>query len=217
MEQIVSGVGVLDKSLSILGVLEQDPCGLAELTVRTGLPRATAHRLAVALEQHGMVRRDVRGDFCLGPRLLGLAQAAQAALPLAELAGPILEELRAATSESVQLFVREGDVRVCIRSLDSLHELRTIVRPGARLPLGIGSAGRILAGEQTKTGWIATVAERASGVASVSAAVLGADGVSIAAVSVSGPIERLGRTPGKAHGAAVVFAAQELGLRIRQV
>lgn len=215
MESIVSGVGVLDKSLSILNALEDNPCGLSELTIRTGLPRATAHRLAVALEIHGLLRRDARGDFCLGPRLLGLAQAAQAALPIAELAGPVLERLRSKTSESVQLFVREGEVRVCLRSLESLHELRTIIRPGARLPLGVGSAGRILVGQSTRNGWISSVAERAPGVASVSAAVLGADGIALAAVSVSGPIGRLGRSPGKLLGTPVVDAAEDLGERIR--
>ena len=81
---------------------------------------------------------------------------------------------------------------------------------GARLPLGIGSAGRILVAPTTaraRVAWVESVEEREPGVASVSAPVLGRDGSVIAAVSISGPIERLSRQPGKRFGHAVVDAA----------
>jgi DNA-binding IclR family transcriptional regulator len=54
------------------------------------------------------------------------------------------------------------------------------------------------------------VAEREAGVASVSAPVLSPTGEVVAAISVSGPIERLGRSPGRLHATAVVAAAREL-------
>ena len=60
-------------------------------------------------------------------------------------------------------------------------------------------------------GWAASVAEREPGVASVSAPVFGPDEQVIAAISVSGPIERLTRSPGRRHAGAVVAAATELG------
>jgi DNA-binding IclR family transcriptional regulator len=65
-------------------------------------------------------------------------------------------------------------------------------------------------GEVGSRGWVESVAEREAGVASVSAPVLGAGGAVVAAVSVSGPIERLTRSPGRLHAAAVVAAAAEL-------
>jgi histidyl-tRNA synthetase len=51
---------------------------------------------------------------------------------------------------------------------------------------------------------------REAGVASVSAPVRGPNGKVIAAVSISGPIERLGRQPGRVHAAAVVATAARL-------
>jgi DNA-binding IclR family transcriptional regulator len=72
----VSGVGVLDKAMAVLGALEGRPASLSELVERTGLSRATAHRLAVALEDHGLVRRDDAGRFCLGLRLISLGHEA---------------------------------------------------------------------------------------------------------------------------------------------
>jgi DNA-binding IclR family transcriptional regulator len=208
----ISGVGVVDKVVAVLRALETNgPSSLLELQQATGLPRATAHRLATALEDHGLIRRDDEGHFALGWGLVSLGRAASAVLPLIELARPVLDSLRTKTGESVQLYVQEGDARRCLVSLESPHGLRWIVPEGSLLPLNAGSAGHVLSGERTdKHGWIQSVGEREAGVASVSAPVLNAQGNIIAAISVSGPIERLTRRPGERHGAAVVRAARSL-------
>jgi DNA-binding IclR family transcriptional regulator len=219
----VSGVGVLDKAFTVLDALEERPRSLAELVDATGLSRATAHRLATALEAHGLVRRDDDGRFALGARLIALGRAAADAVPLAAAAAEALERLRDITGESVQLYVRDGEQRICVAALQSPHGLRTIVPLGAALPIGVGSAGRLLAddgadpGAPGGPGWVASVGEREAGVASVSAPVRDASGRIVAAVSVSGPIERTTRQPGRRYGEAVVAAARrverEAGLR----
>jgi DNA-binding IclR family transcriptional regulator len=210
----LSGVGVLDKAMAVLTAVEAGPRSLVELMQATGLTRATAHRLAVALEAHGLVRRDDDGRFSLGLRLIGLGHAAAEALPGWLDARPALSWLQEQTGESVQLFVRDGDVRVCVESLEAPHELRTIVPVGARLPLELGSGGRVLR-SPAGGGWVESVAERQAGVASVSAPVVDPSGRVIAAVSVSGPIDRLTRTPGRRHGAAVVEAADRIAAALR--
>ncbi len=236
VEPIVSGVGVLDKAVALIGALDPAPLSLAELTARTGLSRATAHRLAVALEAHGLVRRDPDGRFALGLRLAGLGAAAAAQSPWWEVAWPVLVGLRDDTGESVQLFVRDGDRRVCVQSLESPHGLRWIVPVGAVLPLDKGSAGRVLSAQTAdllplahpptptdhtpnpyatesvpnrRRTWLESVEEREAGVASVSAPVVH-DGMILAAVSVSGPLERLSTSPGKRYGDRVVRAAAAL-------
>jgi DNA-binding IclR family transcriptional regulator len=208
----VSGVGVLDKSVAVLGAIEDRPLNLNELVEVTGFSRATAHRLAVALEHHGLVRRDDDGRFCLGVRLVALGRAAAEAIPLARAAGPALETLRDETGESVQLYVRDGDHRVCVAARESPHGLRTIVTMGASLPINQGSAGKILDGDEaaSRRGWAQSVGEREAGVASVSAPVRGADDRVLAAVSVSGPIERTTRQPGRKYADAVVEAAEQI-------
>jgi len=197
----VSGVGVVDKVVSVLDALEGGPLALTGLQGATGLPRATAHRLASALAVHGLVARDGAGRFLLGPRMQRR--------PLAEAAASALAALRDATGESVQLYVPEGDGRRCVVSLESPHSLRTIVPVGARLPLDRGSAGAVLAGGPAvaRRGWAQSVEEREPGVASVSAPVL-RDGTVVAAVSVSGPVERTTRQPGRRYAPAVVAAAR---------
>jgi DNA-binding IclR family transcriptional regulator len=100
-------------------------------------------------------------------------------------------------------------------SFESTHGLRWIVPEGALLPLSAGSAGHVLgAATIGKRGWIASVGEREAGVASVSAPVRTRDGVVRAAVSLSGPIERVSTDPGRKYGTAVVDAAAELAALI---
>lgn len=199
----VSGVGVLDKAALILDALEAGPLSLADLVATTGLSRPTAHRLAHALERHGLVGRDGSGRFLAGPRLAlrGLEGAAR----------PALEELRDVTGESVQLYLPRNGKRVCLLSLESPHSLRTIVAVGALLPLDRGSAGRVLRddGLVRRQGWAESVEEREKGVASVSAPVR-REGAVVAAVSVSGPVERTSRSPGRRYAQAVMAAARRI-------
>lgn len=211
---IVSGVGVLDKAMVVVRAVASEPLGLAGLQRATGLPRATAHRLAMALEAHGLLRRDALGRFELGPAMVALGRVALERFPLAELAAPALASLRDDTGESVQLFVRDGDRRRCLVSLESTHALRWIVREGASLPLEVGSAGRVLSGETGAAGWVDSVEEREPGVASVSAPVVDAAGAIVAAVSLSGPVERLSRDPGSRFGARVAETAAQVSSRL---
>jgi DNA-binding IclR family transcriptional regulator len=226
-----SGVGVLDKAALVLGALERGPLSLAALVEATGLARPTAHRLAVALEHHRLVGRDEAGRFVLGPRVQDLAAAAGGDR-LAGAAGPVLESLRDTTGESAQLFRRHGVERICVAAAERPSGLRDTIPVGATLTMQAGSAAQVLlAWEEAdrlhralvgarfnaaelaavrRRGWAQSVGQREAGVGSVSAPVRGATGRVVAAVSVSGPLERLTRQPGRLHAAAVQAAAASL-------
>jgi DNA-binding IclR family transcriptional regulator len=230
VDSLASGVGVLDKSVAVLAALaERGPLSLAGLVEATGLSRATAHRLAAALEVHRLVGRDGAGRYRLGLRLLGWAGAVSTKLGLVEAARPVLEALRDETGESAQLFVRDGDSRLCVAASERPSGLRDTVPVGAVLPIGRGSGGKVLlafgdaAGQSAvdpselettrRRGWAVSVAEREEGVCSVSAPVLDSGGRIHAALGVSGPINRLGRQPGKRLAGPVVAAARDLERR----
>jgi DNA-binding IclR family transcriptional regulator len=223
-----TGVGVLDRCVGLLDLLADGPQPLRSLALASRLPRPTAHRLLVALEAHRLVARDATGAFRLGPRLTELAAVAGPELDLASLAGPVLDRLHRTTGESVQLYVRSGDHRLCIAARDAGTGLRDSVPVGSLLPLGAGSGGKVLlawsgpdrhaelAGAPADElaavrgrGWAASVAEREPGVASVSAPVFSA-GALLAAVCVSGPVSRLGQQPGRKLSEPVTAAAAEL-------
>src|ERR1044072_8561197 len=137
----MSGVGVLDKAVVILAACV-DGASLAELVDRTKLPRATAHRLAQALEIHRMLVRDTQGRWRPGPRLGELANAAPDVLLTA--AEPLLAALRDATGESAQLYLRRADERICVASAERASGLRDTVPVGSVLPMVAGSAAQIL-------------------------------------------------------------------------
>jgi len=227
-----TGIGTLDRALAVLEAVEQGARTFTGIAAATGLPRSTAHRLIKALEAHGYLALHGGFGYRLGPRLLGLAASARRDLPLRDVAHPALERLSRATGESAQLYVRSGDVRVCLDAVESERELRTIVSVGASLPLSAGSAAKVFVAwdpqpgryvrratdpdrfgrevEQARSrGWAASVGEREPGVGSVSAAVRGPRDTLVAVVSVSGPATRSGRASGRRYVPAVEQAARE--------
>lgn len=222
-----SGIGVLDKAVCVLRAVAVTPLGLAELCDTTGLPRATAHRLAIGLEGHGLLARDGRGRWRTGPLLASLA--ATAPDPLLAAASQVLPELRDLTGESVQLYRADGPSRVCIAVAEPRAGLRDTVPLGSVLPMTAGSAAKVLAAwsaarggsaapafservlaQVRRRGWAESIAEREPGVASVSAPVRDRDGAVLAAVSVSGPVDRIGRRPGQRWAQDLVDAASRL-------
>lgn len=229
-----SGIGVLDKTVDVLHAIAESPCGLAELCERTGLPRATAHRLAAGLEVHRLLARDGDGRWRVGPAVTELA--AHASDPLLAVSAVVLPRLREITGESVQLYRREGTTRICVAALEPPAGLRDTVPVGARLPMTAGSGAKVLLAfsdaatqqavlpeakftdralaEVRRRGWAQSAAERESGVASVSAPVRDAHGEVVAAVSVSGPIDRMGRRPGERWATDLLAAADALTARL---
>jgi DNA-binding IclR family transcriptional regulator len=229
-----SGIGVLDKAVGLLDIIAESPCGLAELCERSGLPRATTYRLAAALEVHRLLARDDEGRWRLGPAVTELATRVND--PLLAAGTVVLPRLRETTGESVQLYRREGTSRVCVAALEPAAGLRDTVPVGARLPMTAGSGAKVLLAhsdaatreavlptaqftdrvlaEVRRRGWAQSVAEREPGVASVSAPVRDGRGVVIAAISVSGPIDRMGRRPGARWAADLLSAAAELTRRL---
>ena len=139
-----TGVGVLDRSVAILDAVERGARTLAEVVAVTGLSRTTAHRLLRSLERHAFLGHERGAGYRLGPHLARLAAGSLHAMPWRELAHGPLARLAEATGESAQLYVREGDVRICVEAVESANELRTSVPVGARLPLTAGSAGKVI-------------------------------------------------------------------------
>jgi DNA-binding IclR family transcriptional regulator len=214
-------VGTLSKAGAILDAVELGPHSLAELCRMTGIPRPTCHRLATALEDLRLLARDADGRYIIGPRIAELGAAANTDR-LGQVAVPTLRRLRDDTGESAQLYRRQGGVRVCIAAVEPAAGLRDTVPEGARLTMSAGSAAqvlsawgdgggfpdRVLASVRSR-GWADSVGEREAGVASVSAPVWSGARV-IAAISISGPIDRLSRRPGARFAERVMAAAGEV-------
>lgn len=215
----------------LLDVLaEHGSCTTFELLQLTDVPRPTLYRLLNTLEKEHLTVRDKAGRHRVGLRVLAWAASLQTPSALVEVVRPILLDVRARTGESVQLYVREGDARVCVASVEPATGLRVTVPTGSVLPLNLGSGGKAFlpwAEDGGRFGvsveqldvirsrlWAESVAEREVGVASVSSPIFDKEGRVRAVLAVSGPTDRFGVHPGSMFGQVVVEAAAEAARRL---
>jgi DNA-binding IclR family transcriptional regulator len=140
--QVETGVGVLDRSMTILDAVQAGARTHASIARETGFPRTTTFRLLKSMEAHGLLEYVDEG-YRLGPRLLTIAASALQEPSLRDVGHPALQRLAATTGESAQLYVASLGERVCVDSVESTSELRTYVEIGAVLPVWAGSAGKV--------------------------------------------------------------------------
>lgn len=221
----ISGIKVLDRAVAIMMAAANRPSNLNELCETTGLPRATTHRLATALEAHRILTRTPDGKWGSGPALPGNRDH------LIEAAGPIMDKLLADTGESVQLYQLSGSSRTCIATREPESGLHNVVPVGRQLPLTSGSAARIFAAfedidienatfsvedvERARSnGYSESIEEREAGLASISAPVFDPSGTLVAVISVSGSAERFRPSPSEKYAPLLADAAQKLTARL---
>lgn len=221
----ISGIKVLDRAVAIMMAAANRPSNLNELCETTGLPRATTHRLATALEAHRILTRTPDGKWGAGPALPGNRDH------LIEAADPIMDKLLADTGESVQLYQLSGNSRTCIATREPESGLHNVVPVGRQLPLTSGSAARIFAAfedidienstfsvedvERARSnGYSESIEEREAGLASISAPVFDPSGTLVAVISVSGSAERFRPSPSEKYAPLLADAAQKLTTRL---
>jgi DNA-binding IclR family transcriptional regulator len=141
-----SGVGAVDRALAILGAFQPGDTALplCEISQRCNLYNSTVLRIAQSLLRGGYLQRLEDGSYQIGPTPLILGALYQRSVKLGDLLLPLMRELVDQTGESMSIYVRNGDVRVCLHRIDSKHAVRDNVREGDVLPLERGSGGRVL-------------------------------------------------------------------------
>lgn len=133
------------KGLAVIGAFGDSAGALsmAELSKRTGLPRAGVRRLLLTLVTLGLaVERD--GRFALTPRMLRLGYAYLSSLTLREIAQPAIETMARECDEIVAVSVLDGDELTYIARAEPSSVLRRSLTVGSRLPAFCTSMGRVL-------------------------------------------------------------------------
>jgi DNA-binding IclR family transcriptional regulator len=140
------GVASVERALALLRAFSrQTPrLSLAELADATRLYKSTILRLAQTLEAEGLLARTPTGLYHIGPAALQLATLYQQSVEPSEIIMPALRQLNRATGESACFNIRNGDNRVCVYRIESVHRLRDHVMVGDIIPLKKGAAGHIL-------------------------------------------------------------------------
>ncbi|MDH5650180.1 MAG: IclR family transcriptional regulator [Gammaproteobacteria bacterium] len=145
----MSSIQVIDRSASLLDAIGQyeDPVSLKILSADTGLHPSTAFRILGALMEAGFVEKDTAGHYMLGRKLVRLASKVKRGVGLREQALDIMEELRDAIGETVNLTVREGDEVIYIERVTSNRMMRVEQVIGSRAPLHVTAVGKLMLAE----------------------------------------------------------------------
>lgn len=136
---VVGRVGVV-----LRAVADREPGGAttSEVSRATDLARPTAHRLLASLLDEGLLDRDERGRWLLGPELYLFGTAASSRYDVTTAAQPFVRRLAVATGDSAFFSVRRGDETVCLLREDGSFPIRShVLYEGIRFPLGVASAG----------------------------------------------------------------------------
>ena len=139
-------IEVLNRAISILSVFTQSrpALGLSEIVALAGLPKTTVFRILSTLVEKGLCDQDPdTGRYCLGFKLMQLADVRRRQFNVRNLAMPIMREIRDQVEETVVLSVRAGDYRVHIDFAEGLHQMRRMADPGRQGPLYAGAAGKV--------------------------------------------------------------------------
>ncbi len=192
-----------------------------------------------------LIRDPSTEKYRLGFRIWELAANLSQADDPAMLLLPEMEKLRDALGETVSLYIRDGKERIRIQAVQSNQAIRRVAPVGARLPLYVGASSKILLAfaepevreqimndaewhgvvdrgaylrqvdEIRQVGYATSVEEREPGAAAVAAPIFNRAGRLVAALSVSGPANRLTPEKMKEYAPRLMEAAKRMGQMLK--
>jgi DNA-binding IclR family transcriptional regulator len=116
-----------------------------ELAAATGIPLPTVYRYVAFLRDLGLLLERGNGLYSLSARFMSLAQAAEAAERLIDLADPVMRRLAEDVDETVILVRLIAGAAVCVHRIEAAHHrLRISFEPGQALSLEGGASARLL-------------------------------------------------------------------------
>ncbi|OAB36923.1 IclR family transcriptional regulator [Paenibacillus macquariensis subsp. defensor] len=157
---------------------------------------------------------------------------------------PAMESVRDRLGETVSLYLREGNERLRIQAVQSNQGIRRVAKVGARLPLYVGASSKVLVAfasseeqgellndpewpalidrgsyleqlhEIRECGYAMSFEEREPGAAAISVPIANRHGVVTAALSVSGPVNRLSIETLRGYVPYLLEAAHDMGLML---
>lgn len=139
-------VTALARGLAVLLALSDKKRGLsiAQVSHRTGIPRAAARRSLHTLSKLGFVAADDARRFYLRPRVLSFSHGYLSASPIAVLAQPILDRLSDSLREACSLAMLDGDEIVYLARSSSSRIMSPALNVGRRLPAYCTSIGHVM-------------------------------------------------------------------------
>jgi DNA-binding IclR family transcriptional regulator len=218
-------------SLLVRVLSATEPLTFPELVSASGLPKSTVSRLLSSLERNRLIGRTPSGEIVAGDIVAAFARRHDGQDYLISKVRPTLERLAAATGETINLAVSAGSGVVQIDQVDSRYMLGAANWVNREVPFHASALGKVLLAHGTplpvgrlvkltertrttrpaldadlrrclETGYAVADGELEPGLVAIAAPIVDADGIAVAAISVSGPssrltahqIDRIGRT-----------------------
>jgi IclR family pca regulon transcriptional regulator len=123
---------------------EQRRMSIAQLSHKTGIPRASVRRCLYTLAQLGYVASEDGRSYSLQPKVLGLGHAYLSSTPMVVTTQPFLDRVSEAVNESCSLATLDGeDILYLARSVTS-RIISVTLNVGSRLPAHCTSIGYVL-------------------------------------------------------------------------
>ena len=139
-------VTALARGLAVLLALsdKRKHMSIAQVSHRTGIPRAAARRSLHTLLKLGFAAADDARRFYLRPRVLSFSHAYLSTSPIAVLAQPILDRFGEAVREACSLAMLDGDEIVYLARSTSSRIMSPSLNVGRRLPAYCTSVGHVM-------------------------------------------------------------------------
>lgn len=139
-------VTALARGLAVLMTLsdKRRHMSIAQVSHRTGIPRAAARRSLHTLAKLGFAAADDARRFYLRPRVLSLSHAYLSASPLVVVAQPILDRLGESLQAACSLGILDDDEIVYLARSTSSRIMSPMLNVGRRLPAYCTSIGHAL-------------------------------------------------------------------------
>ena len=137
----------LARGLTVIGAFtrQKRQLTIAQISQRTGIPRAAVRRCLYTLGRLGYVGSDDRRTFALRPKILELGHAYMTSSPLASSSQPILDRVSDVIRESCSMAILDGDEILYIARSSTHDRIMSIdLGLGSRLPAHCTSMGRVL-------------------------------------------------------------------------
>lgn len=138
-------IAAFAKGLSVIACFGADRARLsiAQVAAITRLDRATARRCLLTLHHEGYADYDGK-FFKLTPRVLRLGLGALAAMPLAQIVQPWLDQLSEQVGQSSSVSILDETEIVYLARAAQRRVMSIGLMPGSRLPCHCTSMGRVL-------------------------------------------------------------------------
>lgn len=143
---MASTIRSLDKALELIDELaiKGEEVGVTELSRRLGMNKSQVYRILSTFVERGYVHKTAKRTYRLGTRFIEIGQKLIDRNELVVVAPSLMDELRDATGESIQLYVKDGLGAMCILRRESQALLRLSAQVGQRAAMHAGACPKAI-------------------------------------------------------------------------